>query len=86
MSRYRRKPIVFDAVQFLDPDAPPEGVHVTLYDPHLKAMDQKFHVTTIHKEEAPVVVGDWIMPEIDGKHFRPCKPDVFAATYEPVDE
>ena len=27
--------------------------------------------------------GDWIVKEEDGT-YRPCKPDVFAATYEPV--
>lgn len=28
--------------------------------------------------------GDWIIPESDGEHFYPCKPDVFAVTYEPA--
>lgn len=30
--------------------------------------------------------GDWILPEPDGVHFYPCKPEVFAKTYEPVIE
>jgi hypothetical protein len=29
--------------------------------------------------------GDWIVPEPDGEHFYPIKPDVFAATYEPAE-
>ena len=31
-----------------------------------------------------VCPGDWIITEPDGKGFYPCKPDVFAAKYEPV--
>jgi hypothetical protein len=29
--------------------------------------------------------GDWIIRGVKGE-FYPCKPDIFAATYEPVDE
>lgn len=28
--------------------------------------------------------GDWILPEPDGVHFYPCKPDIFAASYEAI--
>jgi hypothetical protein len=31
-----------------------------------------------------VCVGDWIITGVKGE-FYPCKPDIFAATYEPVD-
>ena len=33
-----------------------------------------------------VCPGDWIITEPDGKGFYPCKPDVFAAKYEPAPE
>jgi len=29
--------------------------------------------------------GDWIIRGVKGE-FYPCKPDIFAATYEPVEE
>ena len=29
--------------------------------------------------------GDWIIKGVQGE-FYPCKPDIFAATYEPVEE
>ncbi len=32
-----------------------------------------------------VCPGDWIIKSIAGE-FYPCKPDIFAATYEPVEE
>jgi hypothetical protein len=28
--------------------------------------------------------GDWIIPESKSNRYYPCKPDVFAKTYEPV--
>lgn len=31
-----------------------------------------------------VCVGDWIVTDIDGGSL-PCKPDIFAATYEPAE-
>ena len=32
-----------------------------------------------------VCPGDWIIPEMNGGWY-PCKPDVFEATYEPIEE
>lgn len=32
-----------------------------------------------------VCPGDWIITGVKGEHY-PCKPDIFAATYEPVDD
>lgn len=32
-----------------------------------------------------VCPGDWVITGIKGEHY-PCKPDIFAATYEPVTE
>ncbi|MEV8048933.1 DUF6011 domain-containing protein [Streptomyces bacillaris] len=42
-------------------------------------------VRTAHDEIATVRHGDWIIPEAQPGRFYPCKPDVFAATYEPTD-
>lgn len=49
--------------------------------------DQHPHVHTIHSHQCVVVkVGDWIIPEVDGKHFYPCNPEIFNLTYEMVSE
>ncbi|MET7412487.1 DUF6011 domain-containing protein [Streptomyces rubiginosohelvolus] len=42
-------------------------------------------VRTAHDELATVRHGDWIIPEAQSGRFYPCKPDVFAATYEPAE-
>ena len=44
-----------------------------------------WYVVTIHGQETRIVDGDWIIPEPDGEHFYPCKPEVFETTYEAVE-
>lgn len=41
-------------------------------------------VTTVHGETATVRHGDWIIAEATPGRYYPCKPDIFAATYEPA--
>lgn len=43
-----------------------------------------FHVTTVHGEKAVVRHGDWVIPDLRPGTFYPCKPEVFAATYDLV--
>lgn len=44
------------------------------------------NVRTAHDDIAIVRHGDWIIPEKQAGRFYPCKPDVFAATYEPIED
>lgn len=83
MSKYRKKPIVIEADQYVEYGKPVKGMCnlssccLTNYDPH---------VHTIHKNQmVKLEVGDWIIPEPDGEHFYPCKPDIFENTYEKVE-
>lgn len=76
--KYRKKPVVIEAEQFDGkPCNDPVGV---LRRPE----DNSPYVVTIHGQRCYVVPGDWIIPEPDGVHFYPCKPDIFEATYEKV--
>jgi hypothetical protein len=75
--KYRKKSVVVEAVQF-DPAVTQLGV--------FREKTGRPYVVTIHNEEAHIVPGDWIIAEPDGEHFYPCKPDIFAATYEPAEE
>ena len=44
------------------------------------------HLHTIHEGQTVTLQdGDWIIPEGDGEHFYPCKPEVFARTYEEIE-
>lgn len=83
--KYRKKPIVIEAVQYRDQmrvnDKLPAGVTICPWDGH---GDQPT-VHTIHQGQSVMIVdGDWIIPEPDGVHYYPVKPDIFEATYEPV--
>jgi len=47
----------------------------------------KPHVHTIHNNQAVLIEeGDWILPEADGIHYYPCKPDIFEETYTEAGE
>lgn len=75
--KFRKKPVVVDAEWFRGPgDAHnPRGVMTD---------ERGCYVTTAHGQRAYLSPGDWVIAEPDGRGFYPCKPDVFAATYEPA--
>lgn len=80
MKKFRKKPVVIEATQFV-PGEPHEGVCFLTYRGCLAE-------THVHTANGPVCIdaGDWLIPEPNGTGFYPCKPDAFAALYEPVDE
>lgn len=83
MPKFRKKPVVIEAEQFTGGSGT-KGV-CRLSCPGFDGDDEP-HVHTIHEGQlCAVVPGDWIIPEPDGEHFYPCKPDIFATTYELVD-
>jgi len=78
--KYRKKPVVIDAVQFhaIDfPDQWPEGVYG---DPD---SETGFAINTLEGRALNVTDGDWIITDVAGERY-PCKPGIFAATYEPA--
>lgn len=78
--KYRKKPVVVDAVQFDgQPSKDPPGVF-------RRDEDLTPYVVTVHGQRAYLSPGDWIITESDGSHHYPCKPDIFEATYEPVED
>lgn len=87
--KFRKKPVVIDAEQLLaNPDGTgrmPEGVNfsVPLGPNEGSSLAGKYWVQTL---EGPLVaqIGDWIITGVKGEKY-PCKPDVFAATYDWVE-
>lgn len=81
--KYRKKPVVVEAEQF-DPqrhaDRWPVGVIVDPRSPTGYSMGTLENVAQGHE----VTPGDWIITGVKGERY-PCKPDVFAATYDKVD-
>ena len=76
MPKFRKIPVEIEAVQF---DGVNDPIGVWRRDEDLTP-----YVVTIHGQRCYIQAGDWIVPEPDGVHFYPVKPDIFTATYEPV--
>ena len=90
--RYRKKPVVIEAMRW-EPDRFPEVGAVVGW---LMAAGCEIHHPTglgstttlaIRTLEGDMIAqpGDWIIRGVAGE-FYPCKPDIFAATYEAVAE
>lgn len=83
--KFRKKPVVVEAMQFT-----------------MGSKDRVFNFVSCnrnaaYKDGAPVLqiqtlegvmtaeIGDWVIRGVKGE-FYPCKPDIFAVTYESVEE
>ena len=89
MAKYRKKPVVIEAEQWF----PGNGAKGVRGDNPNKLCGcvmfvgaKEPHVHTIHAGQGVLIEpGDWIIPEPDGEHYYPCKPDIFEQTYELVE-
>ena len=88
MAKYRKKPVVIEAVQW-NVECYPEHEALIVWGegkiiPVLHEGITKLQVQTL---EGPIYAskGDYIIKGISGE-FYPCKPDIFEKTYEPVEE
>jgi hypothetical protein len=87
--KYRKKPVVIEAVQFNDNAESITNV--------CNLVDGKFNITVSYKLDStnPIMIiptlegemianeGDYIIKGVNGE-FYPCKPDIFKKTYELV--
>jgi len=95
--RFRKKPVVIEAVQFR-PDAKPMPPQLARAYPMqataptgemfegLEVLeDERGEFCFIQTLEGFMRLdpGDWLITGVKGERY-PCKPDIFAATYEPV--
>lgn len=97
MPRFRKRPIVVDAEQWFPgngcrgvrDDSPADrGGAYQLCGCRLVGGKNcgSPHVHPTRADHGILVdPGDWVIAEQDGSGFYPCKPDVFAATYEPTE-
>ena len=91
--RYRKKPVVIEAHRIGDdgwPDAIWQGVMQNKIVLHLDVVGHPKQVgghVSINTLEGTMrgEVGDYIIRGVSGE-FYPCKPEIFAATYESVEE
>lgn len=90
MKQYRKKPVVIEAIQYTghnDWDITQWAGKQIIPSPVLEPTD--YNPTgaylQIHTLEGVMtaIVGDYIIKGFKGE-FYPCKPDIFEATYEPI--
>ena len=77
--KYRKKPIVIEATQFMENSV--DGWPLGVYKDSEKSTG--YAIDTLEGAYT-VTPGDWIITGIKGEKY-PCKPDIFEATYEPVE-
>lgn len=98
MAKYRKRPVVIEAVQLnwrnwgnvcdllgdMISESNP-GRNVRTVSDTCGESGPDFIELTIHTKEGAMIArhGDWIIKDVQGE-FYPCKPDIFAQTYELV--
>lgn len=92
-TKFRKKPIVIEAFQMtVERRADNSDWPAWLHEAWNTPMEQpgafyplatSLCISTLEGSHV-VSVGDWIIRGIKGELY-PCKPDIFGATYEPVD-
>ena len=95
--KYRKKPVVVEAVQYTGTDASileikrfvGEDVTIKTSNDHDRfatycdgVRENGIRIATL-EGTMTASVGDWIIQGVNGE-FYPCKPDIFAKTYEPL--
>ena len=79
--KFRKKPVVIEAIQWLGTNY--EEVCVFLGDNDLPWVESKLRISTL-EGVMEASEGDWIIRGVKNEIY-PCKPDIFQATYEAVE-
>jgi len=75
LTKFRKKPVVIEAVQWFKMGDHPEVKSGKITGrTFIETLEGDLHVS----------VGDWIITGVNGEHY-PCKPDIFEKTYEPAE-
>jgi hypothetical protein len=90
--RFRTRPRRIEAEQWFQGKEVP-GVFVEdpyrreggVQEPDLPpGLPVRHFVVTIHRQRVYLEPGDWVVPESDGIHHYPIKPDEMVKRYEPI--
>lgn len=86
MPKFRKKPVVIDAVQF-------NGHNFFEISAFIGHGDDVMNNLELKSTDLPIIetlegnmtvsIADWVIKGVKGE-FYPCKPDIFEATYESV--
>lgn len=87
MAKYRKKPVVIDAVKYepgMEDGFVLDGRYYDKSGPVPRGMGRVPAIKTLEGHHE-VSGGDYIITGVQGERY-PCKPDIFEATYEPVED
>lgn len=87
--KYRKKPVVIEALQFVDEPVRLEELSVFIKDQDLVVSykdpeNPKLILETL-EGTVEASVGDYIIKGVHNEYY-PCKPDIFKETYDEVEE
>lgn len=87
--KYRKKPVEIEAWQFEAPMFMPQPswfkAAMLAGKIYYQGGENPYYTIETLEGKMRATAGDWIIRGIQGEIY-PCKPDIFAATYEPVME
>lgn len=96
VKRFTKKPVTISAIQWTGDNLPDviefTGKHprwgdwfadMGEYIAHVRSDGNRFKIFTL-EGVMDALPGDWIIRGVQGEHY-PCKPDIFAATYDPAE-
>lgn len=83
MSKYRKKPVVIDAVQFTGQNIQEIWDEFGVADIYGPVEDDPCAYIFTLEGKMKVDIGDWVIQGVNGEHY-PCKTDIFDKTYEEV--
>jgi hypothetical protein len=84
MAKFRKKPVVIEAIQYRESEAPSELADDVIAGKVRYCENGTALIDTLEGEMI-ARPGDWIIRGVKGELY-PCKPDIFAKTYEAVIE
>lgn len=89
MNKFRKKPVVIEAMRVAADNANIKEVLIWIHgvewagNAGISPSDGELFIYTL-EGAMTAEPGDWVIRGIKNE-FYPCKPDIFAATYEPVE-
>lgn len=82
MPQFRKRPVVIEAVQFRAGEQPYEFA-ADVASGRIRYTEEGTLLIATLEGVMEAQPGDWIITGVKGERY-PCKPDIFAATYEPA--
>lgn len=83
MPKYKKKPVIIEAVKFDGSDYSVEWLLPQLQSGEVGRSTGKLHINTL-EGIMQANIGDYIIKGVNGELY-PCKPDIFKKTYEKLD-